>query len=208
MTTIQRTGARNFWKLFAVALPTCLLLTAGLPLMLVFADSALTRSIFGFLLGAVIIVGSLMTFRIAREQGLQLTRSMLLFCFLVAWSIANVSGFFESRTSSGCRTTPGRRTVCSGPDIVHASPAVWVLLGLAVVILFASLLFAPSHEKELSRRIDLEACGITVPLSLFFFLTYWAFENAGLPPFSTGVGIGTLLVSYLLGRLALTLKYR
>jgi hypothetical protein len=210
MSTIPVTGGRHSMKLFLAAFATCILVVAGLPITLAFAHTVVTRSILGSILGVAIALGVIATYRIARRQGVNLTRSILLFCFFVSWTLATFSGWLRTRTvsPSTCRVVGGNRTICTGADIIHTHPAAWVLLGLAILILFGSLVFAPSHETELSRRIDLESCAIALPFSLFFFLTYGQFDDAGLPHFSTTIAMATLLLSYLLGRLALTIKYR
>src|SRR5439155_22024995 len=94
---------------------------------------------------------------------------------------------------TGYRAVPGSER-CQGSGVArfciqatkrYTSPAAIALLVSAADLIFISLVFIPSSERELARRIDLEACGVAIPISFFFFVFYEPFRGGlSLPHFT------------------------
>jgi hypothetical protein len=169
-------------------------------------------------LGLVGIVAGLLALRWSREsRSAKLGQLFVMATFGWAIVLTGIGGALAHYgTATVCQLSvnpgsPGPPTAACATPSVSTQHAIGVgLLALAVVLIFASLVTVPSSERELLRRIDLEASAVAVGVSFFFFIVYASFRDAfSLPVFSNGgVAVWTLLISYLLGRLALTIRYR
>jgi hypothetical protein len=187
-----------------IASLTGILCTAGIPLLLLFPYSWWLKVVLVSVAGVLAVGGVGVSIRIARDEGVRLTRAVTMAAFVLAYVLT-----FASLPFTPAKPVPGTLRCsdhfCNQTYAPRAEPAAVVLLVLAALV----LVVVPSNERELSRRIDLEACGVAVPLSFFFFLSYEAFQRGfDLPHFSAGIALGTLLTTYLLARLALTIRYR
>lgn len=189
----------------------------GVPVTIVFESGPRFRSTWlALALGAEIalaIGGLILAARLARRETVAIAPTFRVIAFLEAFMLTFVSIFFTQERSipgtTRCRDTSAFSGICTEATKRSTSPAAVALLVSAAALIFLSLVFAPSSERELSRRIDLEACGVALPISFFFFLAYEAFQDGlSLPAFSSGIAALTLLASYLLARLALTIRYR
>ena len=189
---------------------------AGIPLTIMFDSGPRFRSIWLTLaLGAEIaltIGGLILAVRLGRRENVSIAKIARPFAFLEAFALTVLSPVFsEYRPVPGMEHCQGTGIAyrCTQVERIHTSPAAIALLVSAAALIFISLIFAPSSEHELSKRIDLEACGVALPISFFFFLFYEAFQRGlSLPHFTPRLAAITLLASYLFARLGLTIRYR
>lgn len=189
---------------------------AGVPVAIMFDSGPRFRSFWLTIgLGAAValtIGGLILATRLGRLENISIAAIARPFAFLEAFFLSFISAFFTEY-----RPVPGQQE-CQGAGIsyhctqvlkLHTTPTAIALLVIAVALIFISLVLAPSSERELARRINLEACAVALPISFFFFLVYESFQRGlSIPNFTPGIAALTLLASYLLARLALTIRYR
>src|SRR5207248_11506235 len=99
-------------------------------------------------------------------------------------------------------------------ETVTYTPSYWGYFGLgifvvALVLVCGALTFIPSTERELRRRIDLEASSVAMGTSiLFFFMYHWFSFVLHLPKFTQATAILQMIVAYLIARIVLSARYK
>jgi hypothetical protein len=194
-----------------------LLLAIALPLGVAIAAqiSVLWAVMTGLLIGALLLALIVFVFHWPRAPHPSLGRLIVMATFGVAFILMIIGSMFARYTAPqdcSIQNSPlsPPQLVCVTKGSAFVEHAVGrAFLSVALILVFASLVAVPSSERELLRRIDLEACSIAIGVSFFFFIAYSSFQTAfALPPFSNGVATWTVLASYLIARLALSIRYR
>ena len=181
--------------------------------------SATVAIITGVALGLAVIGFAILVVLDFRKSGHHLSSLFVMATFGWAVLITFIaSGFANYTAPRDCQyiVKGNAQGTFTTTEICHLLGSSYVqhaiakgLFVTALLLIFLSLVAVPSSERELLRRIDLEACGISVGLSFFFFLTYSELRLAfALPVFSAGIAVWTILASYLIARFTLTIRYR
>jgi len=193
--------------LLALLLPIALVITAEISVLLAVAT--------GLIVGAILVVAIVLIFQWPRSPHPSLSRFFVMAIFGWAFILMIIGTSFARYTAPQyCslvnQLTSSQHVVCVTRGSARVEHDVGKgFLAVAMVLVFVSLIAVPSSERELLRRIDLEACSIAIGMCFFFFIAYSSFHDAfSLPSFTPGVAVWTVLVSYLIARLALTIRYR
>jgi len=203
-------------RLQLVVVVTALIGALGIPLTIVFDSGPRFRSIWltaAIGAEAALTIGGLMlAARLGRRENVSIAATFRPFAFLTAFLLTFLSVFFtEYRPVPGAQECQGTGMAhhCTQVQKIQTTPTGIAMLAAAAALIFISLVFAPSSKRELARRINLEACAVALPISFFFFVLYeWFRTGLSLPSFTSGIAAWTILVSYLLARFALTIRYR
>lgn len=223
MESQESVSTANQVKLFFVTLGTTLVaIAAPIGLTIAFHRSVAVGSVLSIILASAIALGVRKVIKLSRAPGARLfersSRALLTVCLtgglILAMTGATVATidqhahrhFVTTVESDGASST-------SEYDTYTPSEWGWVGLGLvltALILVFGALAFIPSTERELRRRIDLEATSIAMGVCLLFFLVYngITFVVRELPKFSNLVAISSMVIAYLLARIVLSIRYR
>jgi hypothetical protein len=209
-------------KLFGVTLATTLAaIISPFALTIAFDDSTVLGIVVSVIFAFGITLGVRKILRLSSTPGAKLferSSHALMTLALTGGLLLAMTGSYvatigqHQHLHSFSRTEDGTEVI-SGEVATYTHGAWgWVGLGLlitAVLLVFVALAFIPSTERELRRRIDLEASSVALGTSLLFFFLYSGVAFVvPLPQFSANVAIVTMIVAYLAARLALSIRYR
>ena len=179
------------------------------------------RTLVAVLAASIVVFGVRQILLLARTPGAKLFERSSHASLTVALTAALIVGMVGSgigHINERCNVTHSVTTYPGGSELTSeteiCSHGGYGYLGLAVLavallVVFIGLTFIPSTERELRRRIDLEASSITLGTTVFFFFFYPALKFVlPLPAFSELVAILSIIVVYLLARLVASIRYR
>jgi len=208
-------------NLFLTTVATTFIAVATPIALSIFVSALWLRLAISLIVVAALILGVRRILRLSRTPGaevferashasLTLALTGALLFGMIGGSVAHLH---ESRreTTAVTNYSDGSQTAST---TVHYSHSEWgyvglAIIGLALLLVFAGLTFFPSTERELKRRMDLEASSITLGTCLFFFFFYSSVSYVvPLPAFSANVAILSIIIVYLLARLVVSLRYK
>jgi hypothetical protein len=208
-------------RLFGVTLATTLAaLISPFALTIAFDNSTVLGIVVSVVFAFAVTLGVRKILRLSRTPGAKLfersSHALMTLALTGGLLLASAGGYVETigqhqHLHSFSRTENGAEIGGEVATYTHGSWG-WVGLGLligAVLLVFVALAFIPSTERELRRRIDLEASSVALGTSILFFFLYTGVAFVvPLPQFSRNVAIVSMIVAYLAARLALSIRYR